>query len=92
MGRALNALTVGAVAGWSFYILYVLWALARFNADFSDWDVVLGMLIPVGMLAGALWLRFWLATKLHNWLPGLAQAFILAAACLFLASILLPRA
>ena len=93
MSRALNALTIGAVAGWSFYIAYILWLLAHFNADFPNEDFVPGMLIPVGMLAVALWLRFWLVSRLQTRLAAaLAQAVIMAAACLFITSVLSPRA
>jgi len=74
MSRTLDALTVGAVAAWSYYLLYVLWLTAHFNADFPYGDVMLGMLIPVGMLVVALWLRFWLAARLRNWLPRLGSS------------------
>jgi hypothetical protein len=91
VSSTLNALTVGAVAGWSSYILYVVAVLARFNGDFSDWDVLLGLLIAVGMLMAALGLRIGLPSHLQNRFGASMQALLLAVACLFWASVLLPR-
>jgi hypothetical protein len=44
------------------------------------------------MIAAALWIRLWLAARLKGRKVALAQFFIFAAACLFLASVLMPRA
>jgi hypothetical protein len=93
MSRTLNGLTIAAVAAWSFYFFYVLVVVLRIAKWLSGSEIVLTLAIPIAMIAASLWIRLWLAARLngHRWVL-LAQLLVVAAACLFLASILMPRA
>jgi hypothetical protein len=92
MSRTLNGLTAAALAAWSFYLLYVLAAILRLPGWFPASELIPVFAIPITMIAAALWIRLWLAARLKGRKVALAQFFIFAAACLFLASVLMPRA
>jgi hypothetical protein len=92
MSRTLNVLTAAALAAWSFYLLYVLAAILRLPGWFPASELISGLAIPITMIATSLWIRLWLAARLKGRKVALAQFFIFAAACLFLASVLMPRA
>lgn len=93
MSRALNGLTIAAVAAWSVYFLYVLVVALRLAKWLPASSVVPALAIPIAMIAAALWVRFWLASRLKGRrLVLVGQLLVFAAACLFIVSVVTPRA
>ena len=92
MEQTLRTLTVATVVTWLVYLLWVSLAVVRLSEWMSASDVVPFFFIPAIMIAASLWVGVCSVSRLPVRAAIVCQAVAFSLACLFLASLLIPRA